>query len=330
MRYRKLGRTGTRVSEICLGAMTFGEEADEATSRKILDAFLDAGGNFVDTADAYGLGTSEEILGRALGTRRERVVLATKFRLSMSSDPNDSGASRRHILRAIEGSLRRLATEWIDLYQIHLWDARTPLEETLSTLDDLVRDGKVRYLGASNYTGWQLAKALGVSARHDWEAFASLQAQYSLIARDAERELLPACQSEGIGMLAFSPLAGGALTGKYARGHAASAGTRGADGRVGQPGFAERLDDRSWNIVETVQTIATELGREPSQVALNWILEQGGVTATIVGARTADQLRANLGATEWTFGEEHRDALTNVSAFPLGYPYEMQRLMVRG
>jgi len=186
---RPLGRTGIRVSELCLGAMTFGREADEATSASMLDRFLDAGGNFVDTADVYSDGVSEQITGRALGAKRANVVLATKVRFPTGPGPNDVGLSRRHVRLGVEASLRRLNTDWIDLYQVHCWDERTPLEETLSTLDDLVREGKVRYIGASNFAAWQLAKSIGVSALHGWEAFASLQPEYSLITRDIEREL---------------------------------------------------------------------------------------------------------------------------------------------
>src|SRR5687768_5083907 len=198
MELRQLGRTGVRVTELCLGAMTFGREIDEDASRAILDRYLDAGGTFVDTANVYGAGASEEILGRALGPRRDGIVLATKFRMPLGDDPNSGGASRRHIREAVEASLRRLQTEWIDLYQIHCWDPATPLEETVSTLDDLVHEGKVRYVGASNYTAWQLATALGLSARHGWEPFISLQPQYSLACRDIERELLPLCKAEGL------------------------------------------------------------------------------------------------------------------------------------
>jgi aryl-alcohol dehydrogenase-like predicted oxidoreductase len=186
MELRRMGRTGIRVTELCMGCMTFGREAPESDSREMLDRYFEAGGNFVDTADAYGGGASEEILGRLFAERaglRDRTVLATKFRMPVSDDPNDSGGSRRHIRTSVEGSLQRLQTDWIDLYQMHAWDPRTPLEETISTLDDLVREGKVRYVGASNYTGWQLATALGVAALHDWEPFVSLQPQYSLVTR---------------------------------------------------------------------------------------------------------------------------------------------------
>jgi aryl-alcohol dehydrogenase-like predicted oxidoreductase len=318
---RPLGTTGVRVSELCLGAMTFGREADEATSRRMLDRFLDAGGNFIDTADVYNEGASEEITGRALGARRDDVVLATKVRFATGPGPNDVGASRRHLRLGVEASLRRLGTDWIDLYQLHCWDERTPLEETLSTLDDLVREGKVRYLGASNYAAWHLAKALGLSALHGWEAFAALQPEYSLITRDIERELLPLCRAEGLAVLPWSPLAGGILTGKYRPGEDLPEGTRGGD--ADEPiTFTYRLDDRAWRIVDAVGKVAADTGRSPAQVALNWVVSRSGITAPIVGARTLEQLEDNLGAVGWTLEDDQRNALFWASAFPRGYPYD--------
>ncbi len=322
MELKQLGRTGTRVSELCLGCMTFGNEADEATSQTIVDRFLDAGGNFIDTADVYSTGVSEEITGRAIGSRRDEVVLATKVRFSMGSGTNQVGASRRHIREGVEASLRRLGTDWIDLYQIHCWDPRTPLEETISTLDDLVREGKVRYVGASNYAGWHLAKALGIAALHGWEPFVSLQPEYSLITRDLERELLPLCREEGLAVLPWSPLAGGVLTGKYARDAAEfPSGTRGGD-TENPITFSYRLDERAWNIVDAVRTVADATGHTPAQVALNWVVYRPGITAPIIGARSVEQLEDNLGAIGWTLDKEHRDALAWASAFRLGYPYE--------
>ena len=321
MELRPLGTTGVRVSELCLGAMTFGREADEATSRKMLDRFLEAGGNFVDTADVYSQGISEEITGRALGSNRDQVVLATKVRFPMGEGTNDVGASRRHIRLGVEASLRRLGTEWIDLYQIHCWDARTPLEETVSTLDDLVHEGKVAYVGASNYTAWQLMKALGVAALHDWTPFAALQPEYSLITRDIERELLPLCRNEGLAVLPWSPLAGGILTGKYQKDADLQQGTRGGD--TEEPiTFTYRLDDRAWSIVEAVRKVAEEIGKTPAQVALNWVTYRPGVTSPIIGARNLDQLEDNLGAIGWRLDDEHWKALTWASAFPRGYPYD--------
>ncbi len=321
MEQRRLGTTGVRVSELCLGTMTFGNEADESTSKAIVDRFLDAGGNFVDTANVYSAGVSEEITGRALGSKRDRVVLATKVRFPMGDGPNDVGLSRRNIRSQVEASLRRLGTEWIDLYQVHCWDPRTPLEETISTLNDLVHEGKVRYLGASNFAGWHLAKALGIAALHDWEPFVSLQPEYSLITRDIERELLPQCREEGLAVLPWSPLAGGVLTGKYRKDTDFPEGTRGAD-TENPITFTYRLDDRAWNIVDAVGKVAAELGRTPAQVALNWVGNRPGITAPIIGARNLTQLDDNLAAVGWQLEKPHRDALAWASAFRLGYPYE--------
>lgn len=321
MELRKLGRTGISVSELCLGAMTFGREADEKSSRAMVDRFLDAGGNFIDTANVYSDGVSEEITGRALEGKRDQVVLATKVRFQSGPGPNDVGLSRRHIRRAVEQSLRRLGTDWIDLYQVHCWDNRAPLDETLSTLDDLVHEGKVCYLGASNYTAWQLAKALGIAEGKGMQRFASLQPEYSLITRDIERELLPLCRAEDLAVLPWSPLAGGILTGKYAKGADLPSGTRG--GEVDEPiTFTYRLDDRAWAIVEAVQKVAAEAGKTAAQVALNWVTYRPGITAPIIGARNLDQLEANLGAVGWQLDEEHWKALAWASAFPRGYPYD--------
>ena len=321
MEQRRFGRTGIRVSELCLGTMTFGNEADEATSKAIVDRFLDAGGNFVDTANVYSAGVSEEITGRALGSRRDRVVLATKVRFPMGDGPNDVGLSRRNIRTQVEASLRRLGTEWIDLYQVHCWDPRTPLPETLSTLNDLVHEGKVRYIGASNFAGWHLAKALGLSALHEWEPFVSLQPEYSLITRDIERELLPQCKEEGLAVLPWSPLAGGVLSGKYRKDSDFPAGTRGAE-TENPITFTYRLDDRAWNIVDAVAKVAAEIGKTPAQVALNWVVNRPGITAPIIGARNLTQLEDNLGAIGWQLEKPQRDTLAWASAFRLGYPYE--------
>jgi aryl-alcohol dehydrogenase-like predicted oxidoreductase len=321
--YRQLGRTGVRVTEVCLGAMTFGREIDEEASRAILDRYLNAGGNFVDTADAYGGGASEEILGRALGARRDDIVLATKVRMPVGDDVNAQGASRRHIRAGVEASLRRLRTDWLDLYQLHCWDPFTPLEETLSTLDDLVRDGKVRYIGASNYTGWQLAKALGLSILHGWEPFVSLQPQYSLVTRETERELLPLCREEGLAVLPWSPLGGGLLTGKYRAREEPPPETRAGDRTPSAVLMRERLKaERNFAVADAVGKLAAEIGRTPAQVALNWVLHREGVTAPILGVRTVTQLEDNLGALGWRLEPEHERALDDASAIEYGYPYD--------
>ncbi len=323
MEYRQLGRSGVRVTELCLGTMTFGREIDEKPSRAILDRYLDAGGNFVDTADVYGGGASEEILGRALGTRRDDIVLATKFRMPLGEDVNSGGASRLHIRDAVEASLRRLRTDRIDLYQIHCWDSRTALEETVSTLDDLVRGGKIHYVGASNFTAWQLATALGIAALHRWEPFVSLQPQYSLVTRDIERELLPLCRTEGLAVLPWSPLGGGLLTGKYRRGEEPPAETRAGDRTPSAVLMRERLKaEHNFAVAEAVGKVAADVGRTPAQVALNWVLTRDGVTAPIIGARTLEQLEDNLGAAGWQLDPEHEHALDEASAIELGYPYD--------
>ena len=272
MELRQLGRTGTRVTEVCLGAMTFGRETAEDESREILARYLDAGGNFVDTANTYNRGASEEILGRLLAGRRDAIVLATKCRMPMGSGPNDKGASRRVIREQVEASLRRLQTDWIDLYQIHCWDATTPLEETVSTLDDLVREGKVRYVGASNYTGWQLATALGVAREHGWEPYVSLQPQYSLVCRNIERELLPLADHAGLAVLPWSPLGGGLLSGKYRPGEAPPADTRATDSTPSALLMRLRMaEERNFAVAQAVADLAEELGRTMAQVALNWV-----------------------------------------------------------
>jgi len=325
MEYRFLGKTGLKVSELCLGALTFGREANEADSRAIMDRFVEAGGNFIDTADVYGAGESEAVVGRWLKDRaRDDLVIATKVRYPTGAGPNEAGLSRKHILAAIHGSLRRLQTEYIDLYQVHCWDHITPLEETLSTLNELVRSGLVRYIGASNYSGWQLQKAVDLSRRMGWEPFVSLQPQYNLLCRSTEWELLPVCANEGLGVLPWSPLRGGWLSGKYRRGMAAPP----ADTRISaaeQHGWGESWSnynvESTWRVIDTLFAVAEELGKAPAQVALNWLLQSPGVTAPIIGARTLTQFESNLGATGWALGPQHMRQLNQASDVPLPYPY---------
>jgi aryl-alcohol dehydrogenase-like predicted oxidoreductase len=333
MRYRLLGNTGLKVSEICLGAMTFGSEAgprtvpgaDEAESLNVIARFLDQGGNFIDTADGYADGRSEEILGKALGGRRDSVVLATKAFFPTGEGPNDKGLTRKHIFQAAEASLRRLASDYIDLYQVHCFDSRTPLEETLAALDDLVRQGKVRYLGCSNFGGWQLANALGVSARRGFERFECLQPQYSLVVRSADRELMPLCRSEKIGVIAWSPLAGGFLTGKYKPGEPAPPVSRLADSDPGSRGWVERfLTPHNFGILGRLEAAARSLGKSLAQTALGWTLAVPGMTAVIIGARNLRQLEDNLGAGGWDFPRELWQKLDEASALPLEYPQDFQ------
>jgi len=329
MEYRQFGRTGMRVSELCLGAMTFGREADEETSRRIVDHFLAAGGNFIDTADGYGArpGLSEQIVGRALAGRRDDVIVATKVRFPTGPGRNDAGLSRRHIRMGVESSLRNLGTDWIDLYQVHCWDPSTPLEETLGTLDDLVREGKVRYLGASNFAAWHLAKALGVSAIHSWEPFSSLQPTYSLVTRDIERELLPLCLSEGLAVIPYGPLAGGILTGKYTAGQEPPPGTRAAGGEMAARGMSLGLNKRGFAIVDALRVVAKEAGRTPAQVALKWVATRQGVTAPILGARSVQQLEDNVGVLGWDLDPELEAQLDSASHIRLGYPYDFHTWM---
>lgn len=323
MELRSLGRTGIRVTEACLGAMTFGRETPEDESNAILDRYLDAGGNFIDTANVYNRGASEEILGRALGSRRENIVLATKCRMPMGDGPNLQGASRRVIREQVEASLRRLQTDWIDLYQIHCWDANTPLEETLSTLNDLVHEGKVRYIGASNYTGWQLATALGVAKQHGWEPYISIQPQYSLVTRDIERELFPLAEYAGLAVLPWSPLGGGLLSGKYRAGEAPPDDSRAADSTPSAVLMRMRIqEERNFAVAQAVQDLAADLGKTMAQVALNWVLHRPGVTAPILGARTVAHIDDNLGAIGWNLDADALARLEDASAIERGYPYD--------
>jgi len=324
--YRFLGRTGIKVSKLCLGTMTFGTQWPQVAtlSQKEADALvgrcLDAGINFFDTADVYHDGESEEYLAKALGARRAQAVVATKVRGRVSPDPNDVGLSRRHIRRSVEDSLRRLATDYLDLYQVHGWDARTPLEETLSTLDDLVREGKVRYVGASNFAAWQLMKSLGIADRHGWERFATLQPLYNLLQRELELELLPLCRDQGLGVLPWSPLAAGFLSGKYRRGTPRPPGARLADR---EKAFLKLDEERGFGVVEELERIAAARGATVAQAALNWLLARDGVTSVIIGARTPQQLDDNLGALGWEMTEDEVARLDALAPPPRPYPYWM-------
>jgi aryl-alcohol dehydrogenase-like predicted oxidoreductase len=326
MQYRYMGKTGMNVSELCLGAMTFGREASEAESYAMLDYFAEQGGNFIDTADVYTRGVSEEIVGRWLkGKDRDAWVIATKVRFGMGSGVNDLGLSRKHIMAGVEGSLRRLGTDYIDLYQVHCWDRGTPLEETLSTLDSLVKGGKVRYIGASNFSGWQLQKAVDLCHAHGWEQFTCLQPLYNLLDRTLEWELVPVCLNEGLGIIPWSPLRGGWLSGKYRRGMTAPP----ENTRVGvaqQMGYSESWaaygNDRTWNIIDVLLKVAEEVEKSPAQVALRWLLQMPGVTAPIVGARTMKHLQDNLGSADWLLSDDEMNRLTDASTPTLVYPYD--------
>ena len=326
MRYRNMGRTGLKVSELCLGAMTFGHGADEATAKRMVDMALDAGVNFFDTANSYGGGQSEAMLGKALVGRRRDVVVATKFFNAMGSGPNDSGMSRVYIINAIEDSLRRLQTDWIDVYYIHHLDVETPLEEMLRALDDLVHQGKVRYIACSNYQAWRLCDALWISESKGLYRFEAYQAQYSLVVRDIEDELIPLCLDKGLGVTTWSPLAGGFLSGKYRPGQRSLPGARSQEGWVFPTRFyAENADE----ILGTLLDVAKQLDRSPAQVALRWLAEQPAVTSVLVGARTVAQLQDNLQASAFQLEGEFLDRLTQVSQPRPRYPKAMEGAMVQ-
>lgn len=281
MEYRKLGRTGLKVSEVSLGTMAFGRWIDEDASAAILDAALDHGINLVDTANVYGEGESERILGNLLKERRHQIVLATKVHGRVGDGVNDSGQSRYHIYKAVEDSLKRLKTDYLDLYQVHRFDPNTPLEETLRALDDLVRQGKVRYIGASNFAAWQLAKAHGISALHSLHRFESLQPEYSIISREIEKEIIPFVQSEQVGVIVYSPLGRGILSGKYRVGEAPPEGSRLA---AGEQRLEELLKKNAIPVAEAIRPLAEEKGLTQAQYALSWVLSRPGITSAILGA----------------------------------------------
>lgn len=326
MEYRRLGDTGLMVSELCLGCMTFGREASEEDSKRLVDRFLDAGGNFIDTADVYSKGVSEEITGRTIKGVRDDVVLATKVYFPMGEGPNDTGLSRKRVTQGCEDSLRRLGTDYIDLYQVHCWDSATPLKETLSALTDLVRSGKVRYIGVSNFTGWQLVKSVCLSEANGLERFVCLQPQYSLVERNIEREILPICLEEGLGVIPWSPLGGGFLSGKYRREEEPPEGSRISEAVASmEEHWDRRATERNWAALDVVGRISEETGKSYAQISLNWLLRQDGVTAPIIGARTLEQLEDNLGASGWILDEEQVEELSDASALEDVYPYRFIR-----
>ena len=326
MKYRRLGDTGLMVSELCLGCMTFGRETEEEDSKGLVGRFLEAGGNFIDTADVYSKGVSEEITGKAIKDVRDEVVLATKVRFPMGDGPNEVGLSRKHIMQGCEDSLRRLGTDYIDLYQVHCWDSATPLEETLSALTDLVRAGKVRYIGVSNFTAWQLMRSLQLSEVHGFERFVCVQPQYSLVERNIEREILPVCLEESLGVIPWSPLGGGFLSGKYSRDQEPPQGSRISEAVESMEEYWDRrATERNWRVLEVVGRISEETGKSYAQIALNWLLRQEGVTVPIIGARTMHQLEDNLGASGWELDEGQVAELSEASALEDVYPYRFIR-----
>ena len=327
MKMRFLGQTGIRVSELCFGTMTFGGrgdffkiagEVDQKEADIMVAMALDAGINFFDTADEYSQGLSEEICGKALGVRRKNVILATKVRTRTGPGPNDVGLSRHHILEGCNASLKRLGTDYIDLYQVHSSDPITPLEETLRVLDDLVRQGKVRYIGCSNFAAWQLMKALAVSDKYGWERFVSLQAFYSLLGRELENELVPLCLDQGMGILVWGPLSGGFLTGKYRREQPRPKGSR-----ISELESSPRpLDEeKGFDVVDELDLISKEHNVTVPQAALNYLLRKPGITSVIIGARTRQQLADNLKTTDWEMRSSEVARLDQITEpLPL-YPY---------
>jgi len=328
MRYKLLGKSGLRVSELCLGTMTFGEEwgwgASKEESRRVYDAFREAGGNFIDTANKYTEGTSETYLGEFMASEREAVVLATKYTLSMDpGDPNASGNHRKNLVQSVEASLKRLNTDYIDLLWVHAWDFLTPLEEIMRALDDLVRVGKVLYVGVSDAPAWEVSRANTLAELRGWSPFVGLQIQYSLVERTPERELLPMARALDIGVTAWSPLGGGVLSGKY---NAEESDAKRYDG--GSPFSDYFLSRRNLAIAATVQKTARELGKTPSQVALRWLLDRptGGIMIPIVGARTLDHLTDNLGCLDFSLPAEQRETLDRASAIEPGFPHDFLEL----
>jgi aryl-alcohol dehydrogenase-like predicted oxidoreductase len=327
MQQRRLGSSGPEVSVLGLGTMTFGNEANEVTSHAILDRYFDAGGRFIDTADVYTRGVSEEYIGRWLADRgvRDEVVVATKARFAMSDDPADRGAGGDYLQRALEASLRRLGIDHVDLYQVHAWDPLTPVDETMEALNGFVAAGKIRFVGVSNYLAWQLERAAQVCERNGWAPVVSLQPQYNLLARDIELELVPLCIDRGIGLLPWSPLGGGWLTGKYRRDTDPAPSSRlGDDPTRGLEALSVRDTERTWSILDVVRQIADRRGVTMGAVAINWLLRRPMVSSVLIGCRSTAQLDENLAALEWNLTDGELADLNEVSApgipaYPQGF-----------
>jgi aryl-alcohol dehydrogenase-like predicted oxidoreductase len=329
MNYRSLGSSGLQVSELCLGTMIFGENSPRSTPPdvgvRMIDLFLDRGGNHIDTADVYAGGRSEEIVGKAIQKRRSQIVLATKVRFRTGSGPNDAGLSRSHIIQAVEGSMGRLETDYIDLLYMHCSDPFTPIEESLRAFDDLVRAGKVRYIGLSNFKAWEIMKALATSDARDWARFTAAQYQYSLVVRDIEQEFIDICLNEGVGLVPWGPLGGGFLTGKYQPDQRPDTP---AEGRLAmtpdhdEEAWSRRATDKNWRILDTIkQVVIYHPGSTSSQVALAWLLARPAVSSVIIGPRTEEQLEDNLKAKDLKLTDEQLLELTKVSLLDPGYPY---------
>ena len=332
MKMRLLGNSGLKVTELCFGTMTFGGTSYWGTIGKqtqqeadrLIQIAIDGGINFFDTADIYSDGIAEHMLGKALDRKRKDVTVATKVRGRMGSGPNDVGLSRHHIIEGCNASLKRLGTDYIDLYQVHNWDHQTPLEETMCALDDLVRTGKVRYIGCSNFTGWQLMKSLAISEKYGYARFITIQSYYSLMARDLEYEIVPLCLDQRLGILPWSPLAGGFLTGKYRRGK-----PRPADARRSNPegNFLQFDEEKGYDIIDELDRIARRHDKTISQTALNYLLRKPAVSSIVIGARTPEHLADNLKSPEWELTPEEVARLDEISKPPRVYPYWMQDFM---
>ena len=326
MRLRYLGDTGLRVSEVCFGTMTFGGrgfwknigEIKQKLADQMVGLAVDSGINFFDTADVYSEGLAEEMLGDSLaGERRKKVIVATTVRGHMGPGPNDVGLTRHHIMEGCEASLKRLRTDYIDLYHVHSFDPRTSLEETLRALDDIVRQGKVRYIGCSNFAAWQLMKALMISGKYGWNKFIALQAYYSLMDRDLENELMPLCVDQRLGILVWSPLAGGFLTGKYRRGSPRPEGSRRSDS---QNQFLQFDEEKGFDVIKVLDSIAQKHNATVAQAALNYLLKKPAVTAVIIGVKTMDQLQENIKTTDWTLTDDDVAILDKITSPPRVYP----------
>ncbi len=336
MEFRQLGKSGLQVPVLCFGTGTFGganeffkkwgsTDVDEA--RQLIDMCMEAGVNFFDTADVYSEGRSEEILGEAIAhLPRESLLLSTKSTFGFGGGPNDSGSSRYHITQQLHGSLRRLKTDYIDVYHMHAFDAQTPMEEVLSTLDHFVRAGKIRYIACSNFSGWHLQRSLDLSEKYGWARYVAHQAYYSLVGRDYEWELMPLGMAESVGALIWSPLGWGRLTGKIRRGHPAPEGSRYSDGQAGGPVVDEEY---LYNVVDALDAVAAETGKAVPQVALNWLLRKPTVASIIIGARNAEQLKANLEAASFVLTPAQVEKLDKASDRPVAYPYWHQRQFSR-
>lgn len=329
MEHRRLGNSGLKVPALCFGTATFGGgteffkawgATDVAEAKSLLDMCFDAGTNFFDTADVYSRGLSEEILGQALGTKRKDAIISTKASFKMGDGPNDLGSSRHHLVRACEASLKRLGTDWIDIYHLHGFDAQTPIEEVLKTLDELVTSGKVRYIACSNFSGWHLMKSLAIADRYGWSRYVAHQAYYSLVSREFEWELMPLALDQGVGTMVWSPLGWGRLGGKVRRGQELPAESR-LHKTQGPPVSNEHV----YGIVDVLDVIAKETEKSVAQVALNWVLQRPSVSSVIIGARNAEQLRQNLGAVGWNLSADQVKRLDEASAVSPVYPYWHQR-----